>query len=910
MASRKRKTSTDSPKSRLDRSKPSKSRRARVGRLSADVDPKMIELSFDLDPKRSTFSGTASYEIELGRRRRSLELHSVGLRVTSVRLHIGDEILRGHVEEQTETESISLRFDRLLPIGPVRLDLSFRGRVRRDMRGLYCAGDRHAEGDEDGGNDEAWLASQLCPTDARRLFPCFDEPGIKARYRIRVIAPNDQTVLSNSPVELEEERGEGRKLVQFEPTPPLSSYLVAVAVGPFEPSPVKTSGTTRICVWTLPGKRHLTDFALECAAESLSRLERWFDTPHPYPKLDLVALPAFAFGAMENAGAVFFRDSILLLDAKEASLEDQKRTAEVVAHELSHMWFGNSVTMKWWNDLWLNEAFATWMAYEIIESWRPDWRIWLDFAHRREQALSMDALASSHPIAPPIRSAEEAQENFDAITYTKGASVLRMLERFLGADVFREGIRLYIRRHAEDNAEADDLWSALSDVSKEPVAKIVSPWTLQTGYPLVSVRRRGQKPVEFVQERFLSLPSRSKRVDPTRWTIPMVVRIGERRARKSSTGGEHRNFKRLLSKRRDSLTSKDSPFAWIHPNDGEAGFFRVDHGEIGHRELLAHLPALSGAERIGLLGNQWALCRAGRLSIDALLDLIAAVGAETDPDVLGATEHLLAQLGRRLVHNAGPEVEATFRNWICSVFEGQLDELGLAPRRDEEGRERLRRGQIFSIVGGHGRSETVVREAARRCAQHLAEGSPLAGEMAGPILGITAHEGGAVLHAGLRNATRKAATPQARRLYLFALSAFTNPELIDASLEAALDPELAPTPDRAQLIAELLANPIAATRTWHGLQRSWKKLEKQMPPILLARLAGATAYALPPSEAKGIADFFERKPLAAGTRVLRQIREELKIAARFERASGDDLAVYLGSRRAAQPDSDTDFILT
>jgi puromycin-sensitive aminopeptidase len=570
------------------------------------------------------------------------------------------------------------------------------------------------------------------------------------------------------------------------------------------------------------------------------------------------------------------------------------------------MWFGNLVTMKWWNDLWLNEAFATWMAYEIVESWRPDWRIWLDFAHRREQALSMDALASSHPIAPPIRSAEEAQENFDAITYTKGASVLRMLERFLGADAFREGIRLYIHRHAEASADAEDLWSALSEVSKEPVAKIVSPWTLQTGYPLVSVRRPDHKPVEFVQERFLSLPPRSKRADPTRWTIPMVVRIGEGRPGKSSTSSESRNFKRLFSKRRDSLPPKDSQFAWIHPNDGEAGFFRVDHGEVGHHELLAHLTELPATERIGLIGNQWALCQADRLPIDALLDLITALGTESDPDVLGTAEHVLAQLDRRLVRDAGSEVRTNFRAWVCSVFEGQLGGLGLMPRPGEDDRERLRRGQILSIVGGHGRSENVVREAERRCAQHVAEGTPLPGELAGPILRIAAHGGGAILHAALRNATLKAETPQARRIYLFALSAFTDPELVGASLDAGLDAELAPTPDRAQLIAELLANPDAARQTWNGLKRSWKKLEKQMPPILLARLAGATAYALPPSEAQGIAAFFERKPLVAGTRVLRQISEELRIAARFQLAARDGLARYLGSPRTVRPQSQTD----
>jgi puromycin-sensitive aminopeptidase len=857
----------------------------RSDRLKTDLTPKQIELSFELDPSQPTFRGRAVYDLESSRRRRSLELHSLGLRISAVRAIYGDRVLRGQVEEHVDCETLTLRFEGLLPSGPFRLELGFRGRVRRDLRGLYG----------DGEGDGAWLASQLCPTDARRFFPCFDEPGIKARYQIQVLAPRNQTVLSNAPIESEEILEDGRQRVQFETTAPLSSYLVAVAVGPFEASPVRHCGSTAIRVWTLPGSTHLTRFGLDAAVESLSRLETWFDMPHPYPKLDLVALPAFAFGAMENAGAVFFRDSILLLDAEEASLEDRKRTAEVVAHELSHMWFGNSVTMKWWNDLWLNEAFATWMAYEIIESWRPQWQIWLDFAHRREEALTADALASSHPIAPPIRSAEEAQENFDAITYTKGASVLRMLHRYLGADVFREGIRLYMRRHTEGNAEASDLWKALSEASGEPVERIVAPWTLQTGYPLVSVDAQPKSAVSFSQARFLALPSRS--VDPTRWTIPLVLRTG-RHSKKKATTPRTRTMKRLFSKRRDVLTESESRFDWIYANDAEAGFFRVDHGESGRRALLENLSVLSASERIGHLGTRFALARLGRIPITSLLDLLEALGEENNAEVLGSIESILAHLDRRLLAQGSSEADHHFRGWICRIFSEGLGAVAFPQELDEDEYERLRVGRLASIVGGIGRREDIVREAERRAAQHIAEGTPLAGEIAEPILRIAAAGGGAMLHAALRNKTRTAPTPQARRLYLFALAEFASEELIDTSFDAALDPDLAPAPDRAQLIAALLASPRAALPTWKRLQENWKRLEKEMPPIALARLAGATASALPPSSAKEVSAFFARHPLAAGDRVLRQVREELRISARFERLARADFERFLGEDSA------------
>ena len=862
---------------------------SRSFRLARDVHPTEIDLGFELDPQAKGFRGVGRYVLKLERRRRSLELHGAELRVSRARVHAAGDLYTGRVEVHPGNESIMIRFDALLPSGEVVLELEFRGKVRRDLRGLYGAGS----------GEEAWLATQLCPTDARRLFPCFDEPGIKSRYRIRVTAPAEQTVISNAPIEVEEALADGRKQTRFETTPPLSSYLVAIAVGPFEASSLRTVGSTAIRIHALPGRQHLTGFALEAAAESLERLERWFDLPHPYPKLDLLALPAFAFGAMENAGAVFFRDSLLLLDIEDASAEERKRAAEVIAHELSHMWFGNLVTMAWWNDLWLNEAFATWMAYEIIDSWQPDWQIWLDFAHRRETALEMDALESSHPIAPKIRSAQEAQENFDAITYTKGASVLRMLAHYLGPEVFRDGVRLYLRRHREANAEARDLWAALSEVSNVPIEAIVAPWILQTGHPLVSVKRtrRGESRfIDLAQERFLVL-ARASRSGPTvsrdaprplLWEIPWMGRIAGTHA------VESRTVRMLLATRHGRLPDPVAEAGWLHGNASEAGFFRVAHGRAEERALLANLECLSPLERIGLVGHQWALVWAGRIEIQRLLDLVSALRAEADPDVLIAVERVLERLCRRLAPSAGTSVEAALRRWIVDRFEDALEPLGLAPQDGEDERRGLRRARLLSIVGRLGRAQGVLQECERRCARHFAEGTALPRELAGEILAIAAQGGDASLHAALRDETRRAATPQVRRRSLFALAAFDDPKLARESLRAALDAELAPLPDRTQLIALLLANPAVAMPTWIGLQQAWPRLERQMPPILLARLASATADSLPANEALRIRHFFTQHPLAAGPRALRQVREELAIAQRFEREAGPALAAYLG----------------
>ncbi len=877
-----------------------KSARRPAARLSASVRPITIDLHLELDPHEKTFRGSGEYVLQIDRRTRKLELHATQLRISTVRLHCDDGVSKPRAETMGETETVVLHFDHLLPVGSVRLTLDFRGRVRNDLRGLYRSVDQ----------DDPWLATQLCPTDARRFFPCFDEPGIKACYRIRVTTAEDQTVLSNSPVDFEEKLEGNRKTVQFETTPPLSAYLIAVAVGPWVASQVLMSGKTAIRVYTLPGRQNLTDFARKTAGESLSRLEAWFDMPHPYAKLDLLALPDFAFGAMENAGAVFFRDSVLLLDAEEASSEDRKRAAETITHEISHMWFGNLVTMAWWNDLWLNESFATWMAYEIIDDWQPEWRIWLDFAHRREVALSVDALASSHPIAPKIRSADEAHENFDAITYTKGACVLRMLEGFMGREVFREGIRLYMRRHRESAASASDLWAALGEASGLGVEAIVAPWTLQTGYPIVSLARKDKGPskgatatVELTQQRFLAMPTRTTRTTQTkrragsarksntpRWQIPWVGRAG------GSSGDAPQTMSHLLVALRDRIPNAQADATWIYANAREAGFFRVELDEPETQNLLTNLPALSTMERIGFIGNQWALTRAGRIPISRLLALLAAVGDERDPDVLFAAGTVLGQLSQRLAAHRGAEVGERFRAWIAAHFGGQLDEIELEAQAGETLFDRMRRAQLFRIVGSLAQNDEIQKFCEKRCEEHFSSGRSLPSELGDEIVRIAARHGDAPLHQMLCEATRSAKTPQARRRMLFALADFEEPTLLRASLTASLDTTLAPVADRAALLAALLARPTAAEDTWRHLKKCWRRLEKEMPPILLARLAAATAKALPFRMGPDIKDFFEIHPLAAGSRVLRQVAEELTIARRFDAAAGPEFERYLAEQ--------------
>src|SRR6185436_19490688 len=481
-------------------------------RLPTDVKPKAYDADLRLDLNADRFEGELAIEVALGAARRAITVHAVGLEVRDARAEIGAVAIAGKATADAESETVTLTFADELPAGDARVRIVYRGAFSPGLRGLYRAG--------------SLAVTQFEAADARRLFPCFDEPAFKAVWRLRVEGvPNQAIAISNGKVIRDDNDGRGGRRLTFAPTPPLSSYLVALIVGPLAASPIEVARDVPITTWTTPEKKALTAFAQTIATAVLPRLEDYFGLPYAFGKLDQIGVPDFEAGAMENAGAVTFREVALLADPATAPLAVQKRVAEVITHELAHQWFGNLVTMVWWDDLWLNEAFATWMAYKIVDDWRPSWRIWMDFEGGKGAALALDALVSAHPIRADVNNAEEAGESFDAITYEKGGAVLRMLEGFLGADRFRDGIRLYMRRHREANATADDLWGALGEASGQPIIEMANGWIRQTGYPLVDVALAGDS-VELKQRRFFSDPGAAAADSGnTRWLVPVVLRF-------------------------------------------------------------------------------------------------------------------------------------------------------------------------------------------------------------------------------------------------------------------------------------------------------------------------------------------------------------------------------------------------
>src|SRR5262245_13693855 len=652
-------------------------------RLPADVRPSDYHLHLEPDLDAATFRGEVRIDVRLERPRAEIVLHAADMRIEHATAEVHDAVVPLRVRLDRRDETVTLRAARPLPAGTAALRLRFAGALNRHLRGLYAA--------RSGGAPYAF--TQCEAADARRILPCFDEPAFKARFHVTVTARTGDTVIANAPVAREQALSDGRRAIHFAPTPPLSTYLLALAVGPLESSEPRHVGTTPIRLWHVPGKAHLADFGLEAAAEALARLEAYFDIPYPYAKLDLVAVPDFEAGAMENAGAVFFRETLLLLDPATVSLPERKRAAEVIAHELAHMWYGDLVTMAWWDDLWLNEAFATWMAYRVVDDWKPEWRMWQGFEHDRAGALGLDALASTHPIYAPVRSVAQATENFDLITYEKGAAVVRMIEHYLGADAFRDGVRRYMERHREGNAVAADLWRALGEASGADVARVAQAWIAQPGFPLVTLSRTGRT-LRVRQERFFADPRVPAAKRRQRWPVPLVVRLG-------GVGAADGTVRALVQAAAQDVALPAPPPAWCYGNERAGGFYRVRHDSETHAALIGALPTLGAVERLALVGDQWALVRADRATVATFLDLADALGDEPDHDVVDGVAGALGVIDEQVVEPASAEQEA-LRAWIARRFGPALAEAGWEAAEAEPDEARLRRAALLRLVRGGG----------------------------------------------------------------------------------------------------------------------------------------------------------------------------------------------------------------
>ena len=609
----------------------------RSHRLPTSVIPQRYEIRLIPDLMLWTFAGEVKITIQVLKATRVVVLNAAELSIRSVSLQRPDgALLHGSAQMDNENEQAILTFPKSLTPGPYALQMHFAGVLNDKLHGFYRSVYKGVDG-----QDKPLASTQFESTDARRAFPCWDEPAFKAVYQVTLVVDEKLTAISNARVLRETAiAGTGKKEVVFADSMRMSTYLVAFIVGEFEATASVMADGVPLRVLAIPGKKRLGDFALAIGKASLEHFSQYYGIAYPGDKLDLIAIPDFASGAMENLGAITFRETALLVDPQKATRAELERVADVVSHENAHMWFGDLVTMAWWNGLWLNEAFATFMEMLAVDAWKPEWRRWDSFAVSRAAAMQVDGLKSTRPIEFPVEKPEEAAGMFDVLTYEKGASVLRMLEQYLGAEKFRDGIRFYLRQHAYGNAETTDLWDALEESTKAPVRALMDSWIFQPGYPVISVAQSGRS-IRISQQifRYLHDGSDSER----RWHVPIFLRAGMTSRTVNQT---------LLLTEGEQQIELDQPADWVVVNAGAHGFYRVRYSQ----ELLAALRSgmmthLTPVERFGLVNDAWAATLSGLVSLPDYLELIDQMAGEIDVNVWTTMIASFHQLHRILDDN-------------------------------------------------------------------------------------------------------------------------------------------------------------------------------------------------------------------------------------------------------------------
>lgn len=741
-------------------------------RLPDRVTPTSYQVELQLDPQAEDFTGQVAIHLDVKQPVQTIWLNATSIQVTQAKLEspgasaLTPKVIAGG------TDFVGFGFDSPLKTGQATLTIQYKGKVRlQDSSGVFRMLDK--------GNK--YIFTQFEQTDARAAFPCFDEPSYKVPWQLTLSIPQDQDAVSNTPIE-HQSTTDGRKVLAFKQTKPLPSYLVAFAVGQFDFVPAGTAGRNHVPVRIVTPKGHAAEakYAAEVTATILTRLEEYFDIPYPYEKSDQVAIPVtYGFGAMENAGMVTYSQDLLLGSADRDSVSRQRSYASVAAHELSHQWFGDLVTTAWWNDIWLNEAFATWMEQHLLAQWKPEWQTRLADVDSKLGAETEDTLLSARKIRQEIKSKDDISNAFDGITYQKGAAVIGMFESWVGSEPFRKGVQNYLRQYAFRNATAGDFLQSVSRTIGKDISGPFSTFLNQPGVPLVSVSldcSQGTAQLRLSQTR--SLPLGSKDDTKQQWQIPVCVRY--------SSGGGNQNACTLMSDPQTSWTLKGSGCpAWVEANANAVGYYRVNYqgnlftalteGDVAQR--------LSGPERVDLLGNSQALSITGKLPVADALKLVDKFNTDTSRYVV---ERALNIALEPRTHMVPQNLEANYQRFLLREFQARARELGWTPKPGEPDDVRLLRPPLLRAVSTYAGDQQLADEARKLTEKWFADHSSLDPNLTAPVLETAAYYGDKALFDRFMNALAQTQDRLERRRILSALGSFRDPGALHAGMEAVL----------------------------------------------------------------------------------------------------------------------------
>ncbi len=836
-------------------------------RLPHHVIPSHYVISLEPDLNEFTFKGSVVIDVAITEPTDTISLNAKDLKIQSVSIsNDTGTTFNGCADLEVETQMAHLSFNGKLGTGSWKLALNFTGTLNDGLKGFY----RSFWTDKDG-NKHVVATTQFESTDARRCFPCFDEPEFKATYKAYLTVDENLTALSNgrivSSTLLE---GSSKKLVEFATTMKMSTYLVCFIVGEFECSePVYVNGK-ELRIWANPGKKHLMNFALKSASHAIAWYEKYYRVPYPGgDKIDFIAITDFAAGAMENLGCITFRETALLIDENTATQGELERVAEVVMHELAHMWFGDLVTMKWWNGLWLNESFATFMQLKALAAWKPEWKIWDKFAVSRAAASRVDALNSTHPIECTVVKPEDAQELFDVISYEKGCSTLYQIEQFMGEETFRNGISKYLAKHSFANTETHDLWDSLEESANEAnfkysVRKIMDAWVFTPGHPVLKVSKADGLNgfVKLTQSTFKFLNN-----DNNNTLFPVPVTMSIMRQGVLTTNQFEFNTK-------DQTVYVGEDFDYVVVNAGGSGFYRVAYSS----DLMAKLSTnvtekLSVVERFNLVNDTWACVKAKVVSAIDYMMLIELFAQESDPSVWSV---ILGSL-RGLQGLVGKDDSKYFAKLVQKLVTPTFAKLGYEASANESVQTRQLRGSLMSALGTIGEDKKVKAHAAKLFAAWKKDKTSIDANVLPAVVTILAYGGDKKRYYEFKDMFKNATTPQDTNRFMYSLADFPDLELLKETLESCINGEIR-TQDAPFVIQRLLSNDVSATTAWSFIQSNWDKLVEAYPANGVVRMiSGISALDSNNELLTEVKNFFANHPVESGSMALAQAMEQQRI---------------------------------
>ncbi|XP_069970729.1 puromycin-sensitive aminopeptidase isoform X1 [Penaeus vannamei] len=854
-------------------------------RLPGNVKPLHYAVTLQPNLVKCVFTGSEDVDIEVKEATKQIKLNSLDLTLRDIKVTLasGEKVLPASTEISTPNEMVTLTFDKALPIGKAKLSMAFNGELNDKMKGLYRSKYTSVNGEE-----RYSAVTQFEATDARRCFPCWDEPALKATFDITLVVPSDRVPLSNMP-EISREQHESDtnlQVVKFATSPLMSTYLVAVVVGEYDFVEDTSTDGIKVRVYTPVGKKEQGKFALEVATKVLPYYKDYFNIAYPLPKMDLIAIADFSVGAMENWGLVTYRETCLLVDPDNTSASQRQWIALVVGHELAHQWFGNLVTMEWWTHLWLNEGYATFVEFLCVDHLFPEYDIWTQFVTNTYiRALELDCLKNSHPIEVPVGHPSEVDEIFDDISYSKGASVIRMLHCYLGDKDFRAGMNKYLTRHQYNNTYTEDLWAALKEASNKPVGEVMSSWTKQTGFPMISVTSHqdgDNKVLTLTQQRFLADGSTG---DSSQWMVPISI---------STEKKPSETVKEVLldCKSTQVVLEGISADTWVKLNPGTVGYYRTQYPPDMLDLLMPAMKSkcLPPLDRLGVLDDLFSMVQAGHTNTVEVLKLLKAFEDETDYTVWSAVHNCVARLNQLISHT---DFHPSFAAFVRKLFVKIGQKLGWEAKPGEKHLDTLLRSLVLGQLGLYG-DEAIVGEARRRLGAHVANTSTLPADLRSPVYKTVMSQADEKTFDQMLKLYREADLHEEKDRISRSLGATRDPNLIQRVLQFAISDEVR-NQDTVFVIISVAMTAPGRSAAWAFFKKHHEDLvDRYEGGYLVTRLIKyITENFATEDMASEVEAFFQERQIPGTERTVQQSLETIRLNAAWLQRDQDAIKKYL-----------------